>query len=87
MNYLQKRLLAALIIAFLCLATGCVQLLPASANKTGEHEYVITAFGNSFAGRDLLESKVDKKAEKVCKQGIESKNAGEYRMGKEESIG
>ncbi|MCY4044429.1 MAG: hypothetical protein OXE99_05055 [Cellvibrionales bacterium] len=72
-----------LLIVTLFGASGCAQWLPASAIKQGDNEYQVTAFGNSFAGRDTLENKVDKKAEKICKKGIESKSAGRQEVRKE----
>ena len=74
----------ATIGAFVVFSAGCVQLMPASANKKGENQYEVTSFGNSFAGREMLEEKVDKKAKKVCKNGVQSISEGEYSQRKEQ---
>lgn len=48
------------------LLSGCATWFPASVHETEEGIYTISAVGNSFASREGMKEKINKKAASVC---------------------
>lgn len=61
-NYLNRLIL----IFILVVTSGCAQWLPANYGEIAPGVFKISATGNSFASREDLQQKIDKKAEQLC---------------------
>src|SRR5690606_26746748 len=55
-----------LVIPSVFTVAGCAQMLPARSTLISPGVYQLKAYGNSFARRETLQAKFDKKAEKLC---------------------
>ncbi|XPF95759.1 hypothetical protein ACM9HF_07000 [Colwellia sp. RE-S-Sl-9] len=53
-------------LMFIALLTGCAAWFPANVHEVEEGVFTISAVGNSFASRDKMKEKINKKADFLC---------------------
>jgi len=82
----MHRFIKILTIASFALLVACAQMFPAASKQIAPGVYELVATGNSFATREQLQSKIDKKATKLCgEKNYEYQGLGDYKLNKQKN--